>query len=171
MSTIFALSLCSAPKYWHLLEGSFYMCLVPQFLLPVPWIYDCCWGDTLVYLALLGSGLHSGSPGTLSTRETVLARLPPPGHCQSWSFGLRGRLQGWHTSRGSGGDLRAHRPWGIIFVIPHSFATAHQYLPERGLYTCSEPWFLQLLTRGHLQIAWFWRPVGLMRVVPQACIY
>lgn len=29
--------LCPASEYQYLLEGSFYMCLVPQFLHPVPW--------------------------------------------------------------------------------------------------------------------------------------
>ena len=58
-----------------------------------------------------------------------------------------------------------------ILVLSHCLAPAHWYHPRKSSFTCLEPWFLQLLHRGHLQITWLWWPVGLGLVVPQDSIY
>lgn len=55
----------------------------------------------------------------------------------SCSFGLRVRIQVWHISRG------LQRPVDANLALALSRAPAHWYLPERTLYTCLVPQFLQ----------------------------
>lgn len=87
----------------------------------------------------------------------------PPG--LSWSFILSSRLQVWQTVA-YGVALKEYSRRCLLALFCH--VPAHQHLPEKRLYTHLEAWFLQLLPRGHCQIAW---PVRLMLVVPQECIH
>lgn len=57
-----------------------------------------------------------------------------------------------------------------MFALFLGLTKACQYLPEKDPYTCLEPKFLQLLTRGHLQTAWSESQQGL-QILSQDCMY
>lgn len=120
-------------------------------------------GTPLEHLALVaGEGLHAWSHQTVTVREAVHGRLPPPERCGDHrprhthtqsvcERGLRacrvppeGQASGCHTG---------HVLWGAraLSLLP---SVARQCLPEKSLDTHPEAWSLQPLCRGHLQIAW-----------------
>lgn len=63
---------------------------------------------------------------SLSNKEVGLSR----------SFGPRGRLLMWHTSRGLWRYFRKQRPVATIFALSLCLIPACWYLPERNLYPC-----------------------------------
>lgn len=73
VGTIFTLSFCCASESQCLLEGSFYTCLVPQFLWLPPQV-------TTTPGSGGQQGLISGSHQTVTNGERVLKWLPPPGN-------------------------------------------------------------------------------------------
>lgn len=104
-----------------------------------------------------------GTQRTVTIRETVIGRLPLPGHytesqlethtqafwerglcALSRSFGL-GEQFWFGTLRGLYGAIpRKQRPGDAIFVLSCCFTPAQWYFPERSLYICLVHWFLQL---------------------------
>jgi len=110
-------------------------------------------------------GLHFGLYGSETIGETVLGRLPPPGHCtnNNWntppSFCEKG-LSTWpaasawqacfHTSRNYGGALRECR-WGIPSLSSHLALLQLTSTAEKKAHTLRVQSF-QLSLRGHLQI-------------------
>ena len=102
----------------------------------------------------------------------ILGEVPPLRHCTASRLGHSppvflwkrlfcsspgGRPQVWHMSSG----LQSYsRGTEVISPLSLCLAPAHQCLTEECLYSCQEPWFLQL-PRGHLQIAWLWCHEGL----------
>ena len=76
VSTMFSLSLCHAPECQYLSEGSVNTHLAPWVL----------WLPCLV-LEAGAVGCVPGYHRTVTIGETVLGRLPPPGHC----------TEDWHT--------------------------------------------------------------------------
>lgn len=73
-----------------------------------------------------------------------------------------------HTARACEGAC-SQGTWagGHTFALSLCLATTHWCLPKRSLYTCLEPWFLQLSPRAYLQLAGLWWIMGLMLVVLQ----
>lgn len=132
-------------------------------------------------LTLVARGLCSWVPQMVPLGETVFGRLPPPGHrtdsrlkdtlypfqeacCLSWSLACRHRSQVRHTEAYCSEGMEAGRCY-------LSLVTAHQYLPQKNVYTPLEPEFLRLPPRGHFWITWLWWPAGLLRAFPQAYLY
>ena len=60
---------------------------------------------------------------------------------------------------------------GAIFELSLCFAPAHWCLPKGAYIPLSSTLIFVSPVRGHLQIAWLWRSVGLTLVVPQDCMY
>ena len=136
-------------------------------------------------LALGAWGLCSWVPEMVSMGERVLGRLPPPRYCTdcrlkhipcpsfkeacylSWSLACGHRSQVWRTEayHSEGTKAGGHN----LGALPPSL-TAHQYLPERSLYTPLEPQFFMTATQGTpldpLSVA-----RGLMQAFPQDYIY
>lgn len=90
-------------------------------------------------------------PTTATIRETVLGRLPLPGHytdsrlkytpvflrkrpiCLYRSFDLKGRLPVWQTSRSSWRGSNRTKTSGHIFALSFCLTLAHWHLPERSV--------------------------------------
>lgn len=141
--------------------------------------FDCLALEARVLVLLVPMGLQQTERQSLS-QTRAMHRQQTETHpafpwkgptCWSQSSRLKGRFQVWHTSRGCEGALREYRLGNGIFVLSLCLTTAQQYLPERSLYHHLEPWFLWLLSKGHLQISWLWESTGLKFVVPQNYIY
>lgn len=114
------------------------------------------WGDCV-----------SGPHRTETMRETVLGRLPHPGHSSDSQVKYIPNFayeKGPFTCQGAS-------PWEADFRFTTCLeVTAHWFLPETSLYTHLEPQFFATIPKGTLPNCQVWWSAG-VTVVPQDCIY
>lgn len=130
------------------------------------WCSSFCGGspeDTPECLALEAKGACIPKfHGSVTVRDTILVRACT-GSWMKYTPSLSGKeayllfsASAWGTSfrLPHEGALRECRLGDIVLVLFLCLTTACWYLPERILFSSLEPWFMQLLYRGHLQITW-----------------
>lgn len=171
VGAIFTLSLCHT-RYFQ--EGSFYICLVFQFLCLVTWFLRLQPRD---HISLeFREACVPGSYGTITNRDSVPGRLPLPGYhtdnrlkhtpslrkrpiSLAGRFRLRGRLLVWQAERGLWNYSKGMEAGGYnVCALPLLLSN----LPVsciKELTPFSATLIVVAAARGHCYISWVWWPV------------